>query len=179
MNEDEYKDALSRLTKSNEDRKQRAMNEPREWPMPERTVIVWQHAGFDCAIMRGPMSYCGYVHVPGDHPWASMWYDDVMYTLDWNECDFHELTFRCKSMSGGAWFGFDTAHCDDFDRNKAEILKKFVNVGRGGGHKYMREWSDVEIESVMKETENLADTAAKAKKGDERGRKTRSRQSGD
>jgi hypothetical protein len=98
---------LERMRKRVEESRNRSMNEAREWPPPDSTVKQWKAYGMKCAIARGS-ALCGYVHVPADHPDANRFYDDV-------DVEVHGgLTFRCKAEDGGAWFGFDCSHLDDW-----------------------------------------------------------------
>ena len=89
----------------------------------------WDHAGFDCLIVRGPSgSLCGYVGVPPSHPLHGKGYDQC-YGEDW-DLDVHGgLTFAdscaeteeedkhichkdgiCEDVW---WLGFDCAHSGD------------------------------------------------------------------
>lgn len=117
-----------------------------EWSKEEDRV-QWEHKGFDCLIIRNPLSFvlCGYVGVPKTHSYFKKSYSDIdeisvhgglTYA---NECMGH----ICHNPNTGLhdsvwWLGFDCAHGYDispgFDfimpdakyRNIA-YLKKEVN----------------------------------------------------
>jgi len=88
----------------------------------EPDKVQWDHAGFDCLIVRGPSgALCGYVGVPPGHPAYEKDYDTV-------EASVHGgLTFAdfCQEDQehgichvGGLtekpwWLGFDCAHAGD------------------------------------------------------------------
>ena len=89
----------------------------------------WDHAGFDCLIVRGPSgALCGYVGVPPTHPGYGKHYDDTEVFEDYP--DVHGgLTFAddCAETDDESqhichtdglcedvwWFGFDCAHAGD------------------------------------------------------------------
>ena len=137
-------EALARLKKRNEENRRRSMEVPRQWPPPETCVKKWKAHGLNCAIARGPVSLCGYVRVPENHPDADKFYDDV-------DVDAKELTFRCKAKEGGAWFGFDCAHRDDW-----VSVPGFEHPGNI--------WT---VEDVAAETEKLAKQLAERGKGND------------
>lgn len=123
------------------------------WPPADITVKRWQAHGLDCAIAvskdgcRTSYNPCGYVRVPRGHSYEHRWYDAV-------EVDVHGgLTFCCKAVEGGRWFGFDTSHCDDFVEF---TLPNGQKTGLDWGHK----WT---LQDAIKETESLAKQLSEAK----------------
>jgi hypothetical protein len=122
--EEELDDAYKRLKAKSDEIRRRDIEDAREWPPKNIKVKEWTHKGLKCAICRGKMSLCGYVHVPKDHPHASKQYDDV-------DANVHGgLTFRCKAMNGGAWFGFDTGHSGDYMRIELSDGTVFEEKGK-------------------------------------------------
>ncbi len=106
---DEIKAAIKRVVARLKQRRHEAMTVPQEWPPPYRVLACGEdkRTGYTCAVVQGPVSLCGYVAVPAEHPDADKWYDDV-------DVDVHRgLTFRCLGLDGRTWFGFDCAHRGD------------------------------------------------------------------
>jgi hypothetical protein len=137
-------EAYERLKAEGEARRKRNLDEAREWPPRGRTARSWTAHGLLCAVVHGPSSYCGYVLVPDGHPDERKHYDDV-------EVSVHgDLTFRCKAIGGGSWFGFDCGHAGDW-----------VGFAGTGIESPGRIWT---AEDVAEETERLAEQlAAKVK----------------
>lgn len=96
----------------------------------------WQHAGFDCLIIRVDShgALCGYVGVPAGHPWYGKDYDVV-------DADVHGgLTYSAKchgrvchtSQPGESddifWFGFDCVHAGDYSPAGNSSLSSFLGV---------------------------------------------------
>lgn len=134
------KEAYERMAKRTEECRQRDMEEGREWPPKDRTMRRWQAHGLDCAVAMG-MSLCGYVRVPEGHPDERKHYDDVQVKVHGG------LTFRCKAIEGGSWFGFDTGHCDDW-------------FSAGGIEYPGRIWTE---DDVAAEVERLAEQLSKVR----------------
>jgi hypothetical protein len=129
--DEKIEEALEHLQERNEERKRVATSEPRQWPPRQCLAQSWKHKGLECAVVRGPISLCGYVKVPPGHPAHGKWYDDV-------DVDVHGgLTF-CQLSEDGMWFGFDCGHHDDF----------VMDLGLPG-----RIWT---VDDVSKEVESLA-----------------------
>lgn len=95
------------------------------WPdgpwMTEPDRVQWQHAGYACLIMRGPVgALCGYVGIPEDHPCFGKHYDSC--EVEGAHCG---LTYSdacsgsiCHIPEPGMpdkvwWLGFDCAHYGD------------------------------------------------------------------
>jgi len=121
------------------------MEDEQEWPPRKNTVKEWKAHGLDCAVAKGHTALCGYVRVPSGHPDENHHYDDV------EDVSVHGgITFTCRAMGGGRWFGFDTAHFDDwwgyYDKEK--------NYGTEHPGKI---WT---IEDVVQETEKFAEQLA-------------------
>ena len=114
---------------------------PQSWPPKEFTLRVWDCADFRCAVAKNEHfgNINGYVLLPKDHPDAGKYCGD-----DSLDIDVHGgLTFCQQDLSGGWWFGWDTAHYMDFVPSLVEI------TGDRGGIK----WTE---DMVVKETERLA-----------------------
>ena len=132
---------LEEFHKRSEARRQRMLTERQAWPPKEVAVLTWEHRGLRCAIASGPLGNLnGYVHIPATHPDNAKWYAEV-------KVDVHGgLTFMCRDLDGGTWYGFDTSHYGDM-----MILPTGIYDGR--------RW---DIDSVKAETERLADQLADA-----------------
>lgn len=86
----------------------RNLNHPADFPPPLLTVTQWKRHEFKCAVCRmdlipeknSEIYHCGYVHVPEDHPLERCYFDEF------NPGTKYPLTFRCKSIEHGSWFGF-------------------------------------------------------------------------
>lgn len=141
--EEEMDDAYKRLKARSDEIRRRAMNDPREWPPKDALIKEWVHKGLKCAICHGNLSLCGYAHVPENHPDAGKQCEDVDVNVHGG------LTFRCKALDGGAWFGFDTNHCGDWMGVTLPNGEGFEEPGRI--------WT---AEDVEKETTQLADQFA-------------------
>lgn len=105
-------------------------------------VVAHQNAGEDEYQQKN-----GYVHVPSDHPWSGLSYDEVQQRFDINV--HGGLTFADKN-----WFGFDTAQVSD-----AKIVPVLeddeLRWTVGEGHR----WT---VAEVVAETEKLARQATLA-----------------
>lgn len=99
--------AFARLEARNREEKRKRMTVEREWPPEDSTLKQWVASGLECAVAQG-YSLCGYAKVPTGHPCENLDYDDVDVKVHGG------LTFRCKAIGGGTWFGFDTGHADDW-----------------------------------------------------------------
>lgn len=140
----EGKSAFKRMQDFVEERKHAAMEIEQPWPPEEYVSRQWKAHGLDCAVVRGEISYCGYVRVPSEHPDADKFYDDV------SDVEVHGgLTFTRKAESkigGGRWFGFDTGHYTDW--------WGYFDPKTGHGYEHTGKiWTE---EDVVKETEKLA-----------------------
>ena len=97
-----------RFGKEVDEMRKRSLEDAREWPPPDSILKRFEHMGLDCAVVQGPICLCGYVHVPFNHPDAKKLEDGI------DGIEVHGgLTFRCKAIDGGAWFGFDCGHYND------------------------------------------------------------------
>lgn len=89
----------------------------------ERYVLMFQHGGFDCMIIRNlghrkvghsveRVGLCGYVKVPSGHKCYKKKYDAVNkkhdFTVHWG------LTYSGDRLDDGSWWlGFDCGHAGD------------------------------------------------------------------
>jgi hypothetical protein len=94
---------------------------------PDRAEWVHEN-GLKCRINRNPITgtLCGYVGVPKGHQHFKGHYDDeVMCVAD---LDIHGgLTYSEMGDDGYWYFGFDTAHSDDFS---PKIVEHLIEAGR-------------------------------------------------
>lgn len=138
MTEVELKKAVAIITEANRKREHQQRTVPRVWPPPESLEKKWESYGLTCTVARGTVALCGYVLVPVNHPCAELSYDEVQKEVD---VEVHGgLTWQCRDVSGGMWFGFDCGHKDDWISTSKEEM-----VG-----------TPFTVEDVEKEVEGLA-----------------------
>lgn len=123
-----------------------------EWDH-EPDKVLWEHDGFDCMVVRGPLgSLCGYVGVREGHPWFGKDYDavnaDVHGGLTYGSfCQGHichpkpEKTF---------WLGFDCAHSGDLVPGMAKYSER---NGRGETYKDLA-WVKAEVHSLVEQAKD-------------------------
>jgi len=80
------------------------------WPPEDRILHRWVHEGIECAVLQGPMAFCGYAKVPVNHLLHGMGYDEATEAED--VYAHGGLTFS-RTTEDGTWFGFDCAHAGD------------------------------------------------------------------
>ena len=129
--------AFSRMEMNRTERRHRSLEVEMDWPPEDYLVKRWTAHGLGCAITRGEVSLCGYVHIPKGHPDSGKHYDDVDVSVHGG------VTFNQRAKGGGMWFGFDTAHFGDW---WGDAKVGFEHTGRI--------WT---VEDVVKETERLAE----------------------
>lgn len=112
---DDYEESLKRLQASNAER-ERLYMQPREWPLAGTIAKDWNAYGLRCTVVRGPVSLCGYVLLPADHPHANDHYDTPDVSVHGG------LTFHQRDLSGGMWFGFDVCHGGDWFETPVSIM---------------------------------------------------------
>jgi hypothetical protein len=97
----------------------------------EGSFMIFEHKGLKCVIARMPQGFLnGYVAVPKNHPlWGKDYNDDNVLMLEVHG----GITYADKYLKGYElpdkddlwWFGFDTAHFEDFKNPKdMEYVKK-------------------------------------------------------
>ena len=124
---------------------------------PDRAEWVHEN-GLKCRITRNPITgtLCGYVGVPKGHRHHGQTYDDLNDDAGGSTAyglDIHGgLTYSEKGDDGYWYFGFDTAHSDDFS---PKIVEHLIEAGRKDFAFYQscdyKTW-----EYVNRETEFLA-----------------------
>ena len=140
----EFYKTLARLKARHATMRLERLTIPRTWPPEEALIRRWHRDEYECAIARGYVSLCGYVRVPEGHPCDGVWCDLVQVGDD---IDVHGgLMFCQKADGGGVWFGFDTAHCDDWMAMPPEAARAGIYDIPG------RIWTE---EDVAKEVEKL------------------------
>ena len=122
---------------------------------PDRAEWVHEN-GMKCRIVRNPITgtLCGYVGVPKENMHFEDDYDEEIMC----EVDVHGgLTYSDRGDDGYWYFGFDTAHADDFP---PKIVEHLIQGGRKDFRFYQscdyRTW-----EYVCMEIEHLAEWLAR------------------
>jgi hypothetical protein len=118
---------------------------------PDRAEWVHEN-GLKCRIVRNPITgtLCGYVGVPKGYRHHGQTYDDLN---EFSLLDIHGgLTYSEMGDDGYWYFGFDTAHADDFS---PAIVEHLIEAGKKDFAFYQscdyKTW-----EYVNRETEFLA-----------------------
>ena len=114
---------------------------------PEKEYTFTADCGYECIIRRNMQwAYCGYVQLPGDHPYYDKHYDDI------DDIYVHgDLTYSTDGL-----FGFDCSHILEGDISpldetmRAKYPDMFRSLHNGTTPHY---WT---FEEVKKETENMA-----------------------
>ena len=93
---------------------------------PDHAEWVQEVSGYKCRISRNETSgtLCGYVGIPKGHRFWGMGYGgDVDVELSDISDNVHGgLTYADKGDDGYWYFGFDTAHAEDFAPKIVEVL---------------------------------------------------------
>ena len=137
---DEMTKTFSKMEMLTLERRRHSLEVEEEWPPESYLVKRWTAFGFDCAVTRGEVSLCGYARVPEGHPYCGKHYDDIDVSVHGG------ITFCQRAKGGGMWFGFDTAHYDDW-----------WGDARIGYEHTGRVWT---VQDVVKETERMAEQFA-------------------
>lgn len=109
---------------------------------PDHAEWIQEPSGYKCRITRNKTTgtLCGYVGIPKEHKFWGVGYDDgndEMYAI---QDDIHGgLTYAQEGDDGWWYFGFDTAHAEDFTPAIVELL-----IGLG------READDMRFQDCMK-----------------------------
>jgi hypothetical protein len=126
------------------------------WPdgpwMTEPDRLQWQHAGYACLIVRGPLGVlCGYVGVPEGHPCFEKPCSEIKENVAHGGLIYSGFCQGpiCHIPDPGMpdhvwWLGFDCAHCWD-------LVPKMVRYGYSGQEQYRP------IEYVKKNVNDLAE----------------------
>jgi hypothetical protein len=95
---------------------------------PDHAEWVQKPSGYKCRIKRNETTgtLCGYVGIPKGHRFWGVGYEEANVTNDELaeiQADVHGgLTYSDKGDDGWWYFGFDTAHGDDFCPKIVELL---------------------------------------------------------
>lgn len=92
---------------------------------PDRAEWVHEN-GLKCRIVRNPITktLCGYVGVPKESKFFGVDYDNS----EFNDLEVYGgLTYAQQDDDGWWYFGFDTAHADDFSPG---IVEHLIEAGR-------------------------------------------------
>jgi hypothetical protein len=92
---------------------------------PDHAEWVQEPSGYKCRISRNEVTgtLCGYVGVPKENKFWGMNYNEQDADLSEIEVDVHGgLTFSGSGDDGYWYFGFDTAHAEDFAPKIVEVL---------------------------------------------------------
>ena len=121
---------------------------------PDHAEWIQEPSGYKCRIRRneGTGTLCGYVGIPKEHRFWGISYEESHVELSEIEVDVHGgFTYSAEGDDGWWYFGFDTAHSDDFAPAIVELLieSKYEFKDRGlSFHDCMnyRTWEFVEYE---------------------------------
>ena len=93
---------------------------------PDNAEWIQEPSGYKCRIKRNPITgtLCGYVGIPKGHTfWGEGYDEDRNEELNAIQEDVHGGLTYSKEESDGYWyFGFDTAHIDDFAPKMVELI---------------------------------------------------------
>jgi hypothetical protein len=121
---------------------------------PDHAEWIQEPSGYKCRIKRNEITgtLCGYVGIPKDHRFWGIGYEESNVELREIEVDVHGgLTYSAEGDDGWWYFGFDTAHADDFC---PKIVEHLIAVrGNVSDHNFKywdcmnyRTWEFVEYE---------------------------------
>jgi len=96
---------------------------------PDHAEWVQYISGYKCRISRNEVTgtLCGYVGIPKEHRFWGVNYDGHRELEDIADNVHGGLTYSQQGDDGWWYFGFDTAHADDFAPKMVEDL-----IGLGG-----------------------------------------------
>ena len=100
-----------------------------EWIDGEVDHPTTNATGFKCRIVRNKTTgtLCGYVGIPKEHRFWGIGYDADRELQDISRNVHGGLTYSEQGDDGWWYFGFDTAHADDFAPAIVELL---IETGR-------------------------------------------------
>lgn len=96
---------------------------------PDHAEWEQEVSGYKCRIVRNETSgtLCGYVGIPKGHKFWGMEYDSHDELSDIGNNVHGGLTYSQPENDGYWYFGFDTAHADDFP---PKIVEQLIEIGR-------------------------------------------------
>ena len=92
---------------------------------PDHAEWVQEPSGYKCRIRRNEATgtLCGYVGIPKEHSFWGVSYEESHVELSEIEVDVHGgISYSAEGDDGWWYFGFDTAHADDFAPKMVETL---------------------------------------------------------
>ena len=92
---------------------------------PDHAEWIQEPSGYKCRITRNKTTgtLCGYVGIPKEHRFWGKSYHRDDEEIDAISTDVHGgLTYSGEGDDGWWYFGFDTAHHDDFTPKIVELL---------------------------------------------------------
>ena len=121
---------------------------------PDHAEWIQEPSGYKCRITRNERTgtLCGYVGIPKEHRFWGVSYEESHVELSEIEVDVHGgLTYSAEGDDGWWYFGFDTAHADDFAPKIVEVLLKSNHSLEDRGFRFYdcmeyRTWEFVEYE---------------------------------
>jgi len=121
---------------------------------PDHAEWVQEISGYKCRIRRNPTTgtLCGYVGIPKEHRFWGISYEEAHVELSEIEVDVHGgLTYSAEGDDGWWYFGFDTAHTEDFAPKIVEVLIESKYEFKDNGLRFhdcmnYRTWEFVEYE---------------------------------
>jgi len=93
---------------------------------PDHAEWVQYISGYKCRIKRNEVTgtLCGYVGIPKEHRFWGVNYDGHRELEDIADNVHGGLTYSAQGDDGWWYFGFDTAHSEDFAPKIVEVLLK-------------------------------------------------------
>jgi len=91
---------------------------------PDHAEWVQYISGYKCRIKRNEVTgtLCGYVGIPKEHRFWGVNYDGHRELEDIADNVHGGLTYSAEDDDGWWYFGFDTAHSEDFAPKIVEVL---------------------------------------------------------
>jgi len=98
---------------------------------PDHAEWIQEPSGYKCRIVRNEITgtLCGYVGIPKGHRFFGVGYDEDRDKElgDISDNVHGGLTYSVEGVDGWWYFGFDTAHSDDF---APKIIETLIGVSR-------------------------------------------------
>ena len=120
---------------------------------PDHAEWVQEPSGYKCRIKRneGTGTLCGYVGIPKEHRFWGVGYDSDEEIHAIAEDVHGGLTYSQQGDDGWWFFGFDTAHTEDFAPKIVELLLSTNYEFKDNGLRFhncmnYRTWEFVEYE---------------------------------